>query len=102
MKINKMGFAMHPLQSLKYIGLLEKLNIFEKSFKMIIKPFIFNFQMNVNNYFCQIEVMVKNGLSNEALTIHWHGMIQKNTPWMDGASMVTQCPINPGDSFLYR
>lgn len=49
-----------------------------------------------------IEVSVKNGLSNEAFTIHWHGMIQKNTPWMDGASMVTQCPINPGDTFLYR
>ena len=30
MKINKMSFVMHPLQSLKYIGLLEKLNIFEK------------------------------------------------------------------------
>lgn len=31
-----------------------------------------------------IEVSVKNGLSNEAFTIHWHGMIQKNTHSMDG------------------
>ncbi|XP_061180233.1 uncharacterized protein LOC133188761 [Saccostrea echinata] len=49
-----------------------------------------------------IEVLVKNSLSNEAFTIHWHGMTQKNTPWMDGVPMVTQCPISPGNSFLYR
>ncbi|XP_062578137.1 uncharacterized protein LOC134240038 [Saccostrea cucullata] len=49
-----------------------------------------------------IEVMVKNSLINEGFTIHWHGMTQKNTPWMDGVAMVTQCPINPGNSFLYR
>lgn len=63
------------------------------------KNFIY---LHVLNICTQIEVSVKNGLSNEAFTIHWHGMIQKNTPWMDGASMVTQCPINPGDTFLYR
>ena len=53
-------------------------------------------------FFLQIEVLVRNHLSNEVFTIHWHGMHQRNTPWMDGASMISQCPIGPGQSFLYR
>ncbi|KAF9442790.1 multicopper oxidase [Macrolepiota fuliginosa MF-IS2] len=34
-------------------------------------------------------------------TIHWHGMLQKGTNFMDGVDGVTQCPIAPNDSFLY-
>ncbi len=32
---------------------------------------------------------------------HWHGLLQKGTSFMDGATGVTQCPIAPGSSFLY-
>ncbi|KAH6899579.1 laccase 2 precursor [Coprinopsis sp. MPI-PUGE-AT-0042] len=35
-------------------------------------------------------------------SIHWHGMFQKGTAWADGPAGVTQCPIAPGDSFLYQ
>ncbi|KAH0590047.1 hypothetical protein H2248_000223 [Termitomyces sp. 'cryptogamus'] len=34
-------------------------------------------------------------------SIHWHGILQHRTPWADGVSFVTQCPIAPNDSFLY-
>ncbi|KAI8608634.1 Cupredoxin [Chytriomyces sp. MP71] len=34
-------------------------------------------------------------------TLHWHGMYQTETPWMDGPAMVTQCPIKPGGTFTY-
>ncbi|KAG0289678.1 hypothetical protein BGZ96_006803 [Linnemannia gamsii] len=34
--------------------------------------------------------------------IHWHGMFQNGTNWMDGTSGVTQCPIPPGQSFTYN
>ncbi|KAJ3113352.1 hypothetical protein HK100_002013 [Physocladia obscura] len=27
---------------------------------------------------------------------------QRDSPWMDGATMVTQCPIMPGQSFIYK
>ncbi|KAG6916141.1 Acyl-coenzyme A oxidase 2 [Tephrocybe rancida] len=37
-----------------------------------------------------------------ATSIHWHGFFQKNTQFMDGPSGVTQCPILPGNSFLYK
>ena len=37
----------------------------------------------------------------EAITVHWHGMFQYNTPWMDGVPYISQCPIPPGDSFRY-
>ncbi|KAF4581293.1 laccase [Pleurotus pulmonarius] len=34
-------------------------------------------------------------------SIHWHGFYQKGSSWADGPAFVTQCPIVPGDSFLY-
>uniref|UniRef100_A0A804NAW0 Laccase n=1 Tax=Zea mays TaxID=4577 RepID=A0A804NAW0_MAIZE len=36
------------------------------------------------------------------VTIHWHGVLQLMTPWADGPSMVTQCPIQPSSSYTYR
>ncbi|KAG6844799.1 hypothetical protein H0H87_003625 [Tephrocybe sp. NHM501043] len=32
---------------------------------------------------------------------HWHGFFQAGTPWADGPVGATQCPIIPGQSFLY-
>ncbi|KAF5360146.1 hypothetical protein D9758_011342 [Tetrapyrgos nigripes] len=34
-------------------------------------------------------------------SIHWHGIFQKHTNFMDGPAFVTQCPITPNNSFLY-
>ncbi|KAH3694162.1 uncharacterized protein LOC127861637 [Dreissena polymorpha] len=50
----------------------------------------------------QIVVHVKNKLNSHGVTIHWHGLHQVDTPWMDGVPFVTQCPILPGQSFTYR
>ena len=44
---------------------------------------------------------VINSLVSEGLSIHWHGMHQMNTPWMDGIAHISQCPINPGSTFRY-
>lgn len=44
---------------------------------------------------------VRNNLLSEATTIHWHGMHQVNTPWMDGVGGLSQCPIEPGTTFRY-
>ena len=46
-------------------------------------------------------VDVKNNLTDQDITIHWHGMFQFNTPWMDGVGLVTQCPIGIGSKFHY-
>ena len=46
-------------------------------------------------------VNVENRLVSETTSIHWHGMDMRNTPWMDGALLVSQCPISPGESFRY-
>ncbi|KAB5592773.1 hypothetical protein CTheo_3757 [Ceratobasidium theobromae] len=48
-----------------------------------------------------IVVNVKNAMS-VGTTIHWHGLYQNSTPWMDGPAGVTQCPIPAGSSFTYR
>ncbi|KAI9773256.1 MAG: hypothetical protein M1839_002168 [Geoglossum umbratile] len=48
-----------------------------------------------------IEVTVKNNL-DEGTSLHWHGLLQKTTPWADGVPGVTQCPIAPGASYVYR
>jgi len=46
-----------------------------------------------------IVVDVKNFLFGEGTAIHWHGIHQKKTPWMDGVPGATQCPIPPGGVF---
>ncbi|MCJ1445782.1 MAG: hypothetical protein MMC23_006287 [Stictis urceolatum] len=48
-----------------------------------------------------IEVTVHNQAAN-ATSIHWHGMYQNGTNWMDGTVGVTQCPIAPGQQFTYK
>ncbi|OTA82198.1 putative multicopper oxidase [Hypoxylon sp. CO27-5] len=48
-----------------------------------------------------VEVNVHNQASNST-AMHWHGIFQNGTNWMDGASGVTQCPIAPGASYQYR
>ncbi|KAI1077173.1 putative multicopper oxidase [Whalleya microplaca] len=48
-----------------------------------------------------IEVNVRNFASN-ATALHWHGIFQNGTNWMDGAAGVTQCPIAPGRSYQYK
>ncbi|KAF5699212.1 multicopper oxidase [Fusarium mundagurra] len=51
-----------------------------------------------------VEVTVHNNITGpaEGTAMHWHGIHQQGTPWMDGVSGITQCPIAPGESFTYR
>ncbi|XP_013416914.1 laccase-2 [Lingula anatina] len=49
-----------------------------------------------------VVVHVKNNLINEPITVHWHGMFQFKTGFMDGVPHLTQCPINSGQVFTYR
>ena len=49
-----------------------------------------------------IEVKITNEVENEGTAIHWHGLLQKETPYMDGVPGNSQCPIAPGGTFTYR
>ncbi|KAJ7964877.1 L-ascorbate oxidase-like [Quillaja saponaria] len=49
-----------------------------------------------------IVVDLTNKLSTEGLVIHWHGIRQLGTPWADGTASISQCAINPGETFQYR
>ncbi|BFZ21627.1 hypothetical protein BsWGS_24666 [Bradybaena similaris] len=50
-----------------------------------------------------IEVKVTNMLDgSQGTAIHWHGILQRGTPHMDGTPMVTQCPTLMGSHFAYR
>ncbi|KAF3404574.1 Laccase-2 [Talaromyces pinophilus] len=56
------------------------------------------------NWGDMIEVTVTNNINSqdEGITLHWHGMSQKKTPWYDGVPGVSQCPIAPlGGTFTY-
>ncbi|KAK7294648.1 hypothetical protein RJT34_17538 [Clitoria ternatea] len=46
-------------------------------------------------------VKVRNHI-NHNVTIHWHGVKQLRTGWSDGPAYITQCPILPGQSYLYN
>ncbi|KAL6720298.1 hypothetical protein ACLMJK_002219 [Lecanora helva] len=37
----------------------------------------------------------------EGTALHWHGFLQKATPWFDGVPAVQQCPIAPGKCLTY-
>ncbi|XP_014503547.1 laccase-4 [Vigna radiata var. radiata] len=36
------------------------------------------------------------------VSIHWHGVRQLRTGWADGPAYITQCPIQPGQVFVYN
>ena len=48
-----------------------------------------------------VRVRVRNRLTSEGITIHWHGIHQRGTPWMDGVGFISQAPIGPGADFDY-
>lgn len=55
-----------------------------------------------------LEVAVTNNIPDsfpevsDGISIHWHGLNQKGSEWMDGVAYITQCPIAQGSSFTYR
>ncbi|CRL02097.1 CLUMA_CG015286, isoform A [Clunio marinus] len=57
-----------------------------------------NIEVCVND---TIIVDVKNHLMSEGTSIHWHGLHQRNTPYMDGVPQITQCAIPVGQIFRY-
>uniref|UniRef100_A0A1D1XQK1 Laccase n=1 Tax=Anthurium amnicola TaxID=1678845 RepID=A0A1D1XQK1_9ARAE len=36
------------------------------------------------------------------VSIHWHGVRQIRTGWADGPAYITQCPIQPGQNYVYN
>ncbi|KAM0908540.1 hypothetical protein ACQ4PT_015400 [Festuca glaucescens] len=36
------------------------------------------------------------------MSIHWHGVRQIRSGWADGPAYITQCPIQPGQSYVYK
>lgn len=48
-----------------------------------------------------VVVNMKNGLGNQTTGLHFHGINQIDTNFMDGASMVNSCPVVPGSSMTY-
>ncbi|PWA87073.1 L-ascorbate oxidase [Artemisia annua] len=49
-----------------------------------------------------VVVHLTNKLHTEGVVIHWHGIRQLGTPWADGTASISQCAINPGETFVYR
>lgn len=50
----------------------------------------------------QLVVHVHNGLGDRDTSIHFHGMYQNGSTYMDGPPGVVQCPIPPGSDFTYN
>lgn len=48
-----------------------------------------------------VVVHVKNSLTTNGTTIHFHGMRQNHTNQMDGVASITQCPSAPEDTYTY-
>ncbi|CAI5760785.1 unnamed protein product [Candida verbasci] len=50
----------------------------------------------------RVNLYLTNGFDDLNTTLHFHGMFQHGSSQMDGPEMVTQCPIPPGETFLYN
>ncbi|EOA85322.1 uncharacterized protein SETTUDRAFT_163983 [Exserohilum turcica Et28A] len=49
-----------------------------------------------------LEITVTNSLENNGTGLHWHGLRQLGTNEQDGVNGITECPIAPGDSKVYK
>ncbi|KAL2264684.1 hypothetical protein VTJ83DRAFT_7194 [Remersonia thermophila] len=49
-----------------------------------------------------VVINLYNQLGNQTCGLHFHGISQVNTPWMDGPSAVTQCGVPPDTSLKYQ
>ncbi len=49
-----------------------------------------------------VQVTVINKLTYNGTSIHWHGIRQNQTMHMDGVNGITQCPVAPNESFVYK
>jgi len=49
----------------------------------------------------RLRVVVNNQLQTEVVSIHWHGFEMRAAQEYDGAMKVTQCGIQPGNTFVY-
>ncbi|XP_014282533.2 uncharacterized protein [Halyomorpha halys] len=54
---------------------------------------------------CENDILVVdvvNRLPGQGVAIHWRGQSQKESPYMDGVPMITQCPISSYTTFQYK
>ncbi|XP_065224738.1 uncharacterized protein LOC135848700 [Planococcus citri] len=49
----------------------------------------------------RIIVGLQNSMPARETSIHWHGELQRSSPWEDGVPFVTQCPIMSNTLFRY-
>lgn len=49
-----------------------------------------------------VRVRVNNHMPNASTSVHFHGIDQHNTTWMDGVTAVSQCGIPPGSTWTYE
>lgn len=49
----------------------------------------------------RVIVDVTNSMEGFAVTLHWHGIFQEDSQYMDGVPMLTQCPIASATTFRY-
>ena len=56
------------------------------------------------NWGDMFEITVQNRITGpeEGTSLHWHGLLQKNSSWYDGVPSIGQCPIAPGEDFTYK
>jgi FtsP/CotA-like multicopper oxidase with cupredoxin domain len=46
-------------------------------------------------------VDITNNMAGRTVAIHWHGVFQQGSQFMDGVPMLTQCSIHESDTFRY-
>lgn len=50
----------------------------------------------------RVEIELVNHLVSDTTSVHWHGLHQRESPYMDGVPYISQCPVLPKSTFVYR
>ncbi|XP_076447285.1 uncharacterized protein LOC143284485 [Babylonia areolata] len=49
-----------------------------------------------------VRIHLRNALLAETTSLHFHGQLQRDTPYADGVAFVSQCPVLPGQTFVHQ
>ena len=50
----------------------------------------------------EMHITIINTLHTDSVSVHYHGIHQRDTPHMDGVAFISQCPILPGQTFVHK
>ncbi|KAJ4725637.1 Laccase [Melia azedarach] len=76
-------------------------SLYPASVQCMVRHYKFNVVLKNATRLCSTKPYLVNHVKYN-VSIHWHGVRQLRTGWADGPAYITQCPIQPGQTYVYN